>query len=109
MIFWALISLIATIIAMLLFHEYGHYAVARELGGTAKISWGGLVTEVSGLNNKDLIKTYWGGILLGGLPVLAYIFGAGLLGLFAGGPLLLYYVWIACDKDFKAIKRLKKE
>lgn len=108
MIIYQIIILVATIVAMMIFHEYGHYAIAKELGGKAVIKWGGLFTEVSGLTVKQQVKAYWVGILAGLFPIFAYIIGNGFIGLFVGGPLLLWYVWFGCSEDFKAIKELRR-
>lgn len=97
-----------TFFSMVVFHELGHYFVARELGGKTKIRWGGLFTEVSGLSYQDLIKTYWGGIIAGFIPLVLYLFSNGFIGLIVGGVLLQYYVWIGCSSDVNEITRLNK-
>jgi len=97
----------ATIIASIYFHEIGHYFAAKELGGKASIQWGGLFTVVEDVPMKDLSKVYHTGILAGLIPILVWILSSW-VGFFTGSVILMYYLFVGCNEDFKAIKKLRR-
>lgn len=101
-----ILGLVATVVFMLLFHELGHYAAAKQYGGKASINWGGLVTTVS-VPDQHMAKVYWWGIIGGAIPILVWS-STSFVGLLTGSGLWLYYLFVGCHSDFKAISKLSR-